>query len=135
MYKLRNLEDDIELAKIEFRRDVLTSTDKKVYIYNLCEHLAKLFAKLSNIRMSHVFYGFKSPHHQWEGILALDIWYQMLYMKIDSQMNSSSDNIRSNRSDYVTPRGVLDKIVTIIKEPESFDNIQQNEFQWFSQPG
>jgi hypothetical protein len=54
-----------------------------VYIYTFCQHLAKLFAKLSNIRMSHEIYGFKHPHVQWEGILALDIWYQMLYNEID----------------------------------------------------
>ena len=35
--------------------------------------------------MSHEIYGFKHPHAQWEGMLALDIWYQMLYRKIDMQ--------------------------------------------------
>jgi hypothetical protein len=35
--------------------------------------------------MSHEIYGFKHPHSEWEGILALDIWYQMLYKEIDSQ--------------------------------------------------
>jgi hypothetical protein len=44
-------------------------------VYEFCENLAEIFAKLSNIRMSHVFYGLKHPHRQWEGILALDIWY------------------------------------------------------------
>ena len=44
-----------------------------------------MFAKLSNIRMCHVAYGFNHPHRQWEGILALDIWYQMLYKEIDAQ--------------------------------------------------
>lgn len=34
--------------------------------------------------MCHEFYGFKAPHHEWEGILALDIWYQMLYKAIDA---------------------------------------------------
>ena len=44
-----------------------------------------MFAKLSNIRMSHEIYGFKHPHTEWEGILALDIWYQMLYREIDAK--------------------------------------------------
>lgn len=42
-----------------------------------------LFAKLSNIRMCHEFYGLKSPHSEWDGMLALDIWYNMLYQEID----------------------------------------------------
>jgi hypothetical protein len=84
MFTLRNLEQDIYDAKIRFRdaidRDNQDAeTDAKVYIYTFCEHLASLFAKLSNIRMSHEIYGFKHPHAEWEGILALDIWYQMLY--------------------------------------------------------
>jgi hypothetical protein len=58
---------------------------QKVYIYTLCEHLAELFAKLSNIRMSHEIYGFKHPHCQWEGILALDIFYNLLYKEIDAK--------------------------------------------------
>lgn len=58
---------------------------QKVYIYTLCEHLAELFAKLSNIRMSHEIYGFKHPHCQWEGILALDVWYNLLYREIDAK--------------------------------------------------
>ena len=88
MFTLRNLEQDIYDAKIRFRdaidRDNQDAeTDAKVYIYTFCEHLASLFAKLSNIRMSHEIYGFKHPHSEWEGILALDIWYQMLYHQID----------------------------------------------------
>lgn len=84
LFKLRNLQKDIYDAKIAFRdaidRDNPTAkTDAKTYIYTFCEHLAELFAKLSNIRMSYVVYGFKPPHREWEGILALDIWYQMLY--------------------------------------------------------
>ena len=35
--------------------------------------------------MCHEIYGFKHPHHEWEGILALDIWYQMLYKAIDEK--------------------------------------------------
>ena len=35
--------------------------------------------------MSHEIYGFKHPHSEWEGILALDIWYQMLYNEIDAK--------------------------------------------------
>lgn len=47
--------------------------------------MADLFAKLSNIRMSHEIYGFKHPHTQWEGILALDVWYNLLYREIDAK--------------------------------------------------
>ena len=68
-----------------FRKSIAKDTDAKVYIYTFCEHIAKLFARLSNIRMCHEIYGFKHPHHEWEGILALDIWYQALYKKIDEQ--------------------------------------------------
>ena len=35
--------------------------------------------------MSHEIYGFKHPHAQWEGILALDIWYNLLYREIDAK--------------------------------------------------
>ena len=91
MYRLGNLEKDLEDAKIAFRK-AITYIDyeddnkekgRSIYIYTFCTHLATLFAKLSNIRMCHEFYGFKAPHHEWEGILALDIWYQMLYLNID----------------------------------------------------
>jgi len=77
MFALRNLEKDIYEAKIGFRDAIDRDADQdaKVYIYTFCEHLAKLFAKLSNIRMCHEIYGLKHPHRQWEGILALDIWY------------------------------------------------------------
>jgi len=83
IYQLKDLEQDLESAKMDFREDV-AKQDKKVYIYTFCEHLATLFAKLSNIRMSHEMYGFKHPHRQWEGILALDIWYQLLYKTVDA---------------------------------------------------
>ena len=33
--------------------------------------------------MCHEFYGLKSPHCEWDGMLALDIWYNMLYKEID----------------------------------------------------
>ena len=78
LYELGNLKKDLEDAKDRFR-NVVVEQDDKTYIYTFCEHLASLFAKLSNIRMSHEVYGFKHPHAQWEGILALDIWYQLLY--------------------------------------------------------
>lgn len=84
LYELRNLKKDLEDAKIAFR-EAVRSQDSKTYIYTLCEHLATLFAKLSNIRMSHEIYGFKHPHEQWEGILALDIWYNLLYREIDAK--------------------------------------------------
>ena len=85
LFTLRNLEKDIYDAKMGFRKSIADETDAKVYIYTFCEHIAKLFAKLSNIRMCHEIYGFKHPHHEWEGILALDIWYQALYKEIDEQ--------------------------------------------------
>lgn len=56
-----------------------------MYIETFCQHLAALFAKLSNIRMSYEVYGFKHPHQEWEGVLALDIWYQALYNEIDGK--------------------------------------------------
>lgn len=84
LYSLRNLEKDLYDAKMAFRKSIEEETDSKVYIHTFCTHLATLFAKLSNIRMCHEFYGFKAPHHEWEGILALDIWYQMLYKAIDA---------------------------------------------------
>lgn len=82
MFQLRNLEKDINDAKFNFR-NAIDASDKKSYIYVFCRHLAELFAKLSNIRMCHEIYGFKHPHHKWEGILALDIWYNLLYKNID----------------------------------------------------
>lgn len=90
LYELMNLKKDLEDAKVAFR-DAITYQDGEaektyqVYIYTLCEHLASLFAKLSNIRMSHEIYGFNHPHYQWEGILALDIWYNLLYKQIDAK--------------------------------------------------
>ena len=79
------MEKDIEDERTAFRNSIENETDSKVYIHTFCEHLANLFAKLSNIRMCHEIYGFKHPHHEWEGILALDIWYQMLYKAIDEK--------------------------------------------------
>lgn len=92
LYELRNLDEDVYNAKIAFRT-AINLQDKKTYIYTLCEHLMTLFAKLSNIRMSHIIYGFKTPHAQWEGMLALDIWYQMLYRELDGKyLNSDMFN-------------------------------------------
>ena len=84
LFELGNLEKDIYDAKIAFRDSIkrmtrdenyVQQTDAKVYIETFCQHIATLFAKLSNIRMSHEVYGFKHPHSEWEGLLALDIWY------------------------------------------------------------
>ena len=93
LYELRNLKKDLEDAKVAFRNAITYIVDEEtkerksyqVYIYTLCEHLAELFAKLSNIRMSHEIYGLKHPHYKWEGILALDIWYNLLYREIDAK--------------------------------------------------
>ena len=91
MFSLRNLAKDLDDAKTKFREAItyIDSQDKEktkqVFIYTLCEHIANLFAKLSNIRMSYIFYGFDHPHSEWEGILALDIWYNNLYKEIDAQ--------------------------------------------------
>ena len=93
--KLRNLAKDLEDAKVGFRNSV-EKTDAKAYIYTFCEHIASLFAKLSNIRMSHIVYGFKHPHYQWEGILALDIWYQLLYKNIDEQYPFDDNYLNMN---------------------------------------
>lgn len=82
MFNLGNLETDLYDAKISFR-NAIENNDRKTFIYTFCDELAKLFAKLSNIRMSHEFYGFKAPHTQAEGIIALDIWYNLLYKNID----------------------------------------------------
>ena len=83
MFSLRDLEKDLYDAKIEFR-EAVKNQDRKTYVHTLCEHLVKLFARMSNIRMCHEIYGFNPPHAEWEGILALDIWYQMLYKEIDA---------------------------------------------------
>ena len=93
LYELRNLKKDLEDAKVAFRNAITYIADEEtkerksyqVYIYTLCEHLAELFAKLSNIRMSHEMYGLKHPHCEWEGILALDVWYNLLYREIDAK--------------------------------------------------
>lgn len=94
LYRLGNLQKDIDDIRISYRDALHFATvDKEghpidkgyqVYIHTFCDHLMRLFAKLSNVRMSHEFYGFKTPHKQYEGILALDIWYQLLYMNIDA---------------------------------------------------
>ena len=96
LYRLRNLQKDIEGVKDSFRRSVSDETDAKTYIYTFCEHIAELFAKMSNIRMSYLVYGFKQPHEEWEGILALDIWYQMLYHAIDEKYPFNCDYIDRN---------------------------------------
>ena len=96
LYSLRNLEKDLYDAKMAFRRSIEKETDSKVYIHTFCEHLATLFAKLSNIRMCHEIYGFKHPHHEWEGILALDIWYQMLYKEIDEKYPFDETKLNMN---------------------------------------
>ena len=148
LYALGNLKKDLEDAKDKFR-DAVLEQDSKTYIYTFCEHLASLFAKLSNIRMSHAVYGFKHPHTQWEGILALDIWYQLLYKEIDEQypfndkymnMNphkkegelvewdsklwdaykDNSNAIRNNRRENTTPRGVLKKICRLVRGLENY---------------
>ena len=71
LFKLGNLEKDVYDAKIAFRnaifneskeKGLVQQTDAKVYIETFCQPLATLFAKLSNIRMSHEIYGFKPPH-------------------------------------------------------------------------
>ena len=93
LYELRNLKKDLEDAKVAFRNAITYIADEEtkerksyqVYIYTLCEHLAELFAKLSNIRMSHEMYGLKHPHCEWEGILALDVWYNLLCREIDAK--------------------------------------------------
>lgn len=87
LYTLMNLKKDLEDAKVAFRNAISLGDglNKQVYIYTLCEHLASLFAKLSNVRMSHGIYGLKHPHAQWEGILALDVWYNLLYREIDAK--------------------------------------------------
>ena len=96
LFKLRNLQKDIEDVKESFRKSVSEETDAKAYIYTFCEHIAELFAKMSNIRMSYVVYGFKQPHTEWEGILALDIWYQMLYREIDAQYPFNDEYLDMN---------------------------------------
>ena len=101
MYKMGNLEKDLYDAKIAFR-DAITYVDddgeqtRKVYMQVFAEHLATLFAKLSNIRMCHEFYGFKAPHHAWEGILALDTWYQMLYKAVDCSYPFNDSHLNMN---------------------------------------
>lgn len=95
LYKLLNLEEDLYNAKIAFRKAIVgkdtielkdgTTVERnaKDNIFTFCDHLFKLFSKLSNVRMCHEIYGLKTPHTQWEGILALDIWYNLLYKNID----------------------------------------------------
>lgn len=163
LYELGNLKKDLEDAKDRFRNIVLEQ-DEKAYIYTFCEHLASLFAKLSNIRMCHEVYGFKHPHTQWEGILALDIWYQLLYRQIDAQypfddrymnMNPHKQNdewdselwqtykdnsnlIRDRRRENTTPRGVLKKICRLVRGLEGYRRqvtAYTSDFDWFEQKG
>ena len=96
LFELRNLQKDIDDIKESFRDSIQVKTDAKAYIYTFCEHVAELFAKLSNIRMSCIAYGFKQPHAQWEGILALDIWYQLLYLAIDAQYPFKDEYVDRN---------------------------------------
>lgn len=101
LYELGNLKKDLEDAKVAFRNAItyIDGQEQKtyqVYIYTLCEHLAELFAKLSNIRMSHEIYGFKHPHCQWEGILALDVWYNLLYREIDAKYPFNDNYLNMN---------------------------------------
>ena len=156
MYELGNLEQDLQDSKMAFR-EALKHVDggyKQVYLYTFCEHIATLFAKLSNIRMCHEIYGFKPPHHEWEGVLALDIWYNLLYKNIDAEypfdetklnMNPmkvengeyiwdnalwedfkyTASKIASRRRDCVTPRGVLGKIHAIVNQTLQKDAITQ----------
>ncbi len=171
LYRLRNLQKDIEDVKDSFRRTISEETDAKAYIYTFCEHIAELFAKMSNIRMSYVVYGFKQPHTEWEGILALDIWYQFLYRAIDEQypfndeyldmnpmsvtkdengtsyiwdddlwdeLKRNAKSIHDQRSDYVTPRGVLGKIHDIVYKHDAKDVVcdySNGDFDWFHQNG
>lgn len=46
--------------------------------------------------MSYLVYGFRQPHTQWEGILALDIWYQLLYKAIDAEYPFKDEYIDRN---------------------------------------
>lgn len=94
LHKLGDLEKDLHDVKVSFRNDIVghdtesggsLQRNAKDSIYVLCDHLFKLFATLSNVRMCHEIYGLKSPHSKWEGILALDIWYNFLYKGIDAQ--------------------------------------------------
>lgn len=84
LFQLGNLAKDLDDAKVSFR-EAIENTDSKTYIHVFCEHLFTLFARLSNIRMCHEFYELKQPHRKWEGVLALDIWYNMLYKEIDEK--------------------------------------------------
>lgn len=105
---MRNLQKDVYEAQVSFRSAItyIDEEDKEkgyqTYIHVFCEHLASLFAKLSNIRMSHLVYGLKHPHHEWEGILALDIWYNLLYKNIDS--NYPFDYTKFNMNPMVRKR-------------------------------
>lgn len=74
LYELYDLQKDIYDAKISFRnaivgKDSLTldsgetvEKNAKNSIFVFCDHLFKLFSKLSNVRMCHEIYGMKAPH-------------------------------------------------------------------------
>lgn len=84
LFQLGNLEKDLEEAKLGFRQAV-RDTDSRDHIHVLCSHLMGLFARLTNIRLCHEVYGTREAHSRWEGILALDIWYQLLYRAVDQR--------------------------------------------------
>ena len=142
LFELGNLEKDVYDAKIGFREsirkirreDVVQNTDAKVYIETFCQHLATLFAKLSNIRMSHVVYGFKHPHAQWEGILALDIWYQMLYRSIDKSYPFDFTCVNQNpMSRYKVDTGASGEYITCAGQTVYVDRANQtlpHGFSW-----
>ena len=132
-----------------------------------------MFAKLSNIRLCKSEYGFKSPHLEWEGVLALDIWYQTLYNKIDKEyfgedffnpknqyespmkvnedgslewnqtvyesLSKSARNIKSDRKNKTTPRGVLKILDSVISSDwNGSDVLRQDEsgdFPYFERIG
>lgn len=101
LYQLRNLEKDLYDENTSFKL-AIENTDEKVYIHTFCEHLMTLFAKLSNIRMSHLVYGFKTPHTYWDGMLALDIWYNLLYKHVDGEYLNGFDNSEGGRTVHHT---------------------------------
>lgn len=131
MYKLRDLVADLEEAKTGFRQEI-ANQNRKTYIYTFCEHIATLFAKLSNIRMSHEIYGFKHPHRQWEGILALDIWYQLLYKNIDAQYQFDDKFIDMNP---MARCRILDGKVEWKGELKSRDDMENLGLEWIDDEG
>ena len=138
LFELRNLEKDIHDAKLEFR-ELIAKTDSKTYIYTFCDRLATLFAKLSNIRMSHVFYGYKHPHSDWEGVLALDVWYNLLYRNIDAEypfddgylnMNPMVKRVVRNAHD-----GKGDYVQYMGRGKVYRDDMRDNDLEWLGDYG